>query len=518
MNNYWSNEDDKKVGYVAEHPLQNAHAGDSAPQSVKAAAERQADEPAAGAFSAGQGLNRPEPARTYRGQPDDSADIGQDRSTFIAKDSSERQRRELQFAPPPTFTDPSQPPQETRRPDSYLFQDGYQIHSERQRNPREDGGGKRGWLVFLIVVLLLLLIGCGTYIFRTQILEWIGTTFGEEIVWKIMPTPAPTEVAPDVPAYVQTEKTEIKTKLMQEINAVSDGVAMENYAVTDQSIVMQAENPNGTLDFYLFAADTGRLLGYYEGLTKFVPCSAQVFYIPEAPYLITAQGVPLVDLSSFTRSVGGDVLLQPMINGWAIVSDSNGTMFNYVSESGALISNLWFAKAFPFTADTTLAYVDTGNVSNPQSRYALYLLKTSGETVRLSYSPNMDGVVESICGLAMMQNGDLCTQDEALTPLTNTDSVTAYVNCGALVVRDPDTKLYGLFVGGVQQYPFSFDSIEPMQSDIVWTAYENGSVRRYAAGGLSYPLPQSYGFILRKGDTEQVISIAAVSEYPIVFD
>ena len=38
--------------------------------------------------------------------------------------------------------------------------------------------------------------------------------------------------------------------------------------------------------------------------------------------------------------------------------------------------------------------------------------------------------------------------------IANTDDVTAYVNCGALVVRDRETQLYGLFVNGVQQYPY----------------------------------------------------------------
>ena len=54
-----------------------------------------------------------------------------------------------------------------------------------------------------------------------------------------------------------------------------------------------------------------------------------------------------------------------MIDGWALVSDLSETSFNYVGESGSLISDLWFAKAFPFTADTTLAYVDTGNLRQP---------------------------------------------------------------------------------------------------------------------------------------------------------
>jgi hypothetical protein len=130
----------------------------------------------------------------------------------------------------------------------------------------------------------------------------------------------------------------------------------------------------------------------------------------------------------------------------------------------------------------------------------------------------MDGVLESVCGMAFMSNGEMRAQDEDLTLIDTTDDAAAYVNCGALAVRDPATMLYGLFVGGVQQYPFAFDEIKPMPSDLAWTETVNGYVRRYTVAGLAYPLPRSYSFILKQGDTEQIVSIAAVSEYPIVLD
>ena len=187
-------------------------------------------------------------------------------------------------------------------------------------------------------------------------------------------------------------------------------------------------------------------------------------------------------------------------------------------ENGKLISNLWYSKAFPFTADSTLAYVDTGNITGTDNRYALYLLRRNGETKRLYYVPDTDGILESACGMAFTPDGEMHTQDEALTQVMTTDDVTAYVNCAALAVRDPETGLYGLFVGGVQQYPFTFDSIEPMPSDLTWTAVQNGYVTLRTADGIQYPLPRSYSFILRKGDTEQVVSVAAVNAYPMILD
>jgi hypothetical protein len=511
MNKYWSNEDDEKVSYPSEYPQRDSGPGPVADAPARRAAPRQADDLAGGAFSANQGLD---PRENRSGYPDESAyrpSYGPDRSSFIAEELNDRQRGDMQFAPPPRFS--QEPP--VRPPEAYAYGEGYQVRSE---HPRDGGGRKRGWLTALVIVLALLLIGCGAYIFRDRILDLVGNIFGEEAVWKIVPTPAPTQTAANVPAYVKSSAPAIKTRAAQEIDAVADGVDLETDTVTDRNIVMRSENQDGTYDYYLFAYDNGRLLGYYEGLLDFVPCAKDIFYIAEDPYLITSRGFSLVDPDAFTRSAGGAVRLKPMIFGWAMVTDARETMLNFVGEDGDLISDLWFAKAFPFTADTTLAYVDTGNVTDSAARYALYLLKQDGETKRLNYTASMDGVLECVCGMAFMANGDLCEQDEALTRVAGTDDAAAYVNCGALVVRDPETKLYGLFTDGAQQYPFSFDSIEPMPSDLVWAEYTNGYIRRYAVEGETYPLPRSYSFILKSGDTEQIVSIAAVSEYPIVFD
>lgn len=514
MNKYWSNEDDSKVSYPTEYPQRDEDANPVVREPARRAAARQAREGVDEAFSVNQGLNRRENRHGYPDETRRPPNYGPDRSSFIAEELNARPRGEAQFAPPPKFSqEPYAKPQET-----FSYGDGYQVRSEYPGDPRGGAGRKRGWLTALVIILVLLLIGGGAYLFRYQILDLAGNLLGEEVVWKFMPTPAPTQTAVNIPAYVKSSMPAAKTRAAQEIKAVADGVAMETYTVTDRSIVTRSSNGDGTFDYYLFAADTGRLLGYYEGLATFIPCGNDVFYIGEAPYLITARGFALVDLSEFTRSAGDSVRLYPMINGWAMVSDARGTMMNFVGVDGKLISDLWFAKTFPFTAESTLAYVDTGNLTDPNSRYALYLLMQDGETKRLSYTASMDDVLESVSGMVFMANGDMCEQGEALTPVMNTDDAAAYVNCNALVVRDPVTKLYGLFADGVQQYPFAFDSIQPLASDLVWAEYANGYVRRYAVEGAAYPLPSSYSFILRRGETQQIVSIAAVSEYPIVFD
>lgn len=511
MNKYWSNEDDKKVSYVAEQPPRRVRAGDGEGAVSRTSAPRQADgEPAApyaprreqGRRAEGERfLEEAEPRRTY----------GPDRSTFLSGEPDGDRRPDTQFAPPPKFARQADDPSVWRPQEPAAYAEGYQVRSEQKR-------GGRGFLIFLIVVLVLLLIGGGAYIFRYQILDLVGQVFGQEAVWKIMPTPAPTAAVTDAPAYVEAAKPDVKTRTQQEIQAVTGDLPLETYAVTGSSVLLRSPNADGTADYYLFAADTGRLQGYYEKLRELVTCSDDVFYISESPYLITSGGYPLVDPASFTRSAGGAVEIKPMINGWAIVAGVDGQKYNYVGADGALISDLWFAKAFPFTFDTTLAYVDTGNLTDPASRYALYLLRTDGVTKRLSFAPDMNGVVESLCGMAFMQNGEVRAQTEELPLVANTDDAAAYVNCGALVVRDAETKLYGLFVDGVQQYPFAFDSIEPMRSDLTWEEAADGYVRRYAVANQAYPLPRSYSFVLKQGDTVQIVSIAAASEYPAVFD
>ncbi|MBE0600997.1 MAG: hypothetical protein IH607_04360, partial [Firmicutes bacterium] len=283
-------------------------------------------------------------------------------------------------------------------------------------------------------------------------------------------------------------------------------------------IVMSNENQDGSYDYYLFDYDTGRLLGYYDGVTELIPCGKNVFHIDAAPYLITSRGFPLADMEALARSAGGDVTISPMVNGWAMVRSADETKLNYIGEDGKLISSLWYAKAFPFTADTTLAYVDTGNITGTDNRYALYMLYRDGTTKRLHYVPDTDGFIQSVCGLAFTPDGEMHTQDEALSFVMTTDQATAYVNCGALVARDPETGLYGLYVDGVLKYPFEFDSIAPMASVLQWEDTQVGYVTLRTVAGISYPLPRSYNFILRKGDSEQIETIAAVNVYPVILN
>ena len=95
------------------------------------------------------------------------------------------------------------------------------------------------------------------------------------------------------------EPETVKILAKQEIDAVAGGLALDSYTVTAVGI-MQTDNPDGSSDFYLFAADTGRLLGYY-GAKELIPCSDDMFYIGAEPVPDHLQGLP-AGRSGFVRA------------------------------------------------------------------------------------------------------------------------------------------------------------------------------------------------------------------------
>jgi hypothetical protein len=53
-------------------------------------------------------------------------------------------------------------------------------------------------------------------------------------------------------------------------------------------VIQRVAHRGGRHDYYLFAAGTGQLLGYYEGLgaNGFLVCPDDVYYIAQPPWLI----------------------------------------------------------------------------------------------------------------------------------------------------------------------------------------------------------------------------------------
>jgi len=209
-------------------------------------------------------------------------------------------------------------------------------------------------------------------------------------------------------------------------------------------------------------------------------------------------------------------VLGPIINGWATLTNAQGTSSNLIDADGNLFSQLWFCRVFPFTADRTLAYVDTGNTTDPGERYTLYELTRDGDMKLWKHSADTSEVLTCTAGIALMNTGDLIRLGSDHTPLCTANDVAIYADCTAVVARDIQTGKYGLFVNGEQRYDFAYDSIAPVASDIQWSTSDSGLYQLHTVTGRAYPLPLAYYFALKKGDTQEMVALSAGSAYPLL--
>lgn len=400
------------------------------------------------------------------------------------------------------------------------LRDAYRVEEEGgpRRNKRRSKALKR----LLIVMVAIAIIGAVTYLNRGWILEQLKPLLGEKTVESV------NQAVNQAMSGVQTKSVgydpapALKTgeKAQKGINAVAGGIGLETYAVTSSNVISRVSTADGKYDYYLFTAKDGQLLGYYEGLGEngFIVCANDVYYIAESPYLIDSQGLPLIDASRYQQSAGANAMLGPMINGWSIISNAKGSSYNYINADGNFLSTLWFAKAYPFTGSDTIAYVDTGNVTDPEERYTLYELSHTGGMTLWRHTANMDDVIGCASGIACLTTGELILLDGKQTVLYTSDDISVYVDCGAVVARDPATGKYGLFVNGEQHYDFAYDSIAPVSSDILWKQTTNGLYKQFTVTGIAYPLPLSHYFALKKGDAQEMVALSTASVYPLVLD
>ena len=396
--------------------------------------------------------------------------------------------------------------------------DAYRVEQDNASPRRRRRALKR----LLAAMLIVAVIGGAAYLNRGWILEQLKPLLGEKAVESVnqVVNPSLNGAQSKTAAYDPAPVLQVSDQAKKGINAVAGGIGLEPYAVTNSNVIARVQTGENLYDYYLFAAGNGQLLGYYEGLMQngFLVCANDVFYVAQSPYLIDSQGLPLIDASRYQQSVGADAVLGPMINGWSIISNAGRTAFNYINADGNMLSTLWFAKAYPFTGSSTLAYVDTGNVTDPEERFALYELNRTGGMTMWRHAANMDDVLGCASNVAIMSTGELIRLDGSQTVLCTADDVSAYVDCGAIVARDPATGKYGLFVNGEQHYDFAYDNIGPVASDIQWARAENGLYKQYTVIGLAYPLPLSHYFALQKGEEQEMVALSTGSVYPLLLN
>lgn len=397
---------------------------------------------------------------------------------------------------------------------------GYQIEedSEAPVVRRRKKHRLRRMAALLAVVAV---VGGAAYAFREQLGGWLGALTGQtpqaSAPAAALATPAPAR------GYDAASPVQITSKTDGAIAKLCGGVAMQPYVVTDTSIMEKSARADGLYDFYLFSASDGRLLAYYEALGErdVSPLPDGGYYIKQPPYLISADGSATIRTANIEQILGEKAVLHPLMNGWAVIANESGTLNNYVNPSGELLSRLWFAKAYPMTGSYSLAYVDTGNLTDTEGRYVLYRVSADGPDKWLE-AGDMSGVVASACGAAYMDSGELYWLSKLDEPLLSTDEVHFYVDCDAMVVRDAQSGKYGLYVHGEQHYGYEYDSIQPVQCDIQWggESYQgaNGSATLSYVVNAAYPQPLSHYFLLKKGDVEAYVALSTASACPVILD
>lgn len=391
---------------------------------------------------------------------------------------------------------------------------GYQVREDAR--PCSKKKQKHALRNLLIVVLVLLLLLGGAWLLMEPLTSLLGiTTFAPETTeepFTVVVTPEP------VKPYAAAPSAEIADRTRSAISRLSGSLEMETHIVTDSHIVTRNLRQNGLYDFYLFTATEGRLLCYFEGLQAedMIPLQDGGFYVTQEPYLIASNGSPMIRTSDLEAQLDEKLILHPMYRGWAIAESEADGNANYLSLNAQPLSTLWFSRAFPFTGEYTLAYVDTGATAQ---RYLLYVLGTDGSMSRWLAADDMTDAVVSALGIAYMNDGSLYRLPDTSAPLLHSPEVHAYLDCDTLVVRDPLSGKYGLFVHGEQHYDFVYDSIRPVESELLWETKilsgSQGSITLHAVSVHDYPLPLSHSFVLEKGEQREYVALSTQSSCPI---
>ena len=395
---------------------------------------------------------------------------------------------------------------------------GYQVREENDTPARRRRRRRVLKNALIAVAALAVLSGAG-WAFREPIGEWLGQSGlippASEEPFAAVVTPQPIE------GYDAAPAVEIADTTRTAISRLCGTVEMNICAATDTHVLTSNLRPDGTYDFYLFTASEGRLLCYFDGLSAqgMFPQAFGGFYVDQEPYLVAANGSALIRLEDLEATYGQELRLHPMYNGWSIIESVDGSSANYISTAGQMLSTLWFARAFPFTGQYTVAYVDTGSTADSDQRYLLYVLGQDGTMSRWLATPGMDDLVASACGVAYLASGEMYLLPDTSAPLAVSPEIDAYLDCGALVVKDAESGKYGLFVEGEQHYDYIYDSIRPVESDIQWTekaiSGTGGTFTVHAVTGAAYPQPLSHSFVLERDGQCEYVALSTQSCYPI---
>lgn len=341
-----------------------------------------------------------------------------------------------------------------------------------------------------------------------------GYAFREPIMSLFNGEEQPPVAVVSAKAYDAAPARSLGEGVQRSIDDIAGGVWMEPFAVTDSRVITRTEVGGGLYDYYLFSGN-GVLLGYYENMRpeQVAVLENELLYVDESPYLFDKNGRALFSMDNYRHMLDSEPVIGPIQNGIAILSDERGSTYNYINEKGELISTLWFARAFPFTGERTLAYVDTGASGSADERYYLYLLSKDGASTLIKRCKDMTDIEFCAMDMALWSNGELCALDSPQTALISASEVIGYPDCDILVVRDAGTGKLGLYQGGKPLYACEYDQIEPITSDMEFISKSVGRFALRGFAGVGYPAPMTYYFKLTRGESSDVVGFALRSRY-----
>lgn len=402
-------------------------------------------------------------------------------------------------------------------PEDYIPDAGYQVQEEKPIPKKKKKGG------VLIVLTVLALAVAAAFLFLPKQLSEIaakltGTSTETADPMAVAPTPPP------VRSYDAATPVQISSVTGGAISQISGTTEMEPHAVKETSLLTRNARGDGQYDFYLFSAKDGRLLAYFEklGMRDAFPLADGGYFVRQSPYLINEDGSAMIPVHSIQQQVEGEWTLHPMMNGWAQITQVSTGKKNLINRESVMLNRFWMEKLWPMTGEATVGYVDTGNAADTEGRYSLYVLSKDGQCVKWLSEGTMDSVVASACGAVYMADGSLYLLSDTETPLILTDDVKIYVDCQAVVIKDPATGKYGLYVQGMKHYDFLFDEIRPVESELNWHSETfsgaGGTMTLSYVTDAEYPQPLTHYFLLRNGETEEYVALSTLSGCPVILD
>lgn len=402
-----------------------------------------------------------------------------------------------------------------RRNTNGYVQEEYQPVSEKSFRKEKNGKKWLWWILFVVA---------GVFVVILFFSPKITNNIEEEDKTEETFSPTQTvliQATPEISAYRDMPEAVLNTNAQAAILSLAPGLQFDQMQINSQNVLVGQMTEQSLYDYYLFSADKGRLIAYFENIPKdgaFFQENGDL-YVRQPPFVMTPEGKAVIRSKLLEDGFGEHAVLHPFYHGWAAVEDSDRGEWNFLNASGDRYNNMEYARVFPFSGQYTVAYLDTGNVGN--DRYLVFILDSSGVVSRWKTADTVDDIVVSLNNMAYTQNGELYNLVDFSTPMLSSSSVTFYPNFDAMVVQDASTSKYSLYIHGKLYYDCEYFSIQPMPSDLPWkTIGWSGNGNRVLVCALDTCMtnpPSACSFALQGEKETEYVSLSLTSRDPLLY-